>query len=281
MHANDSGQAGVAIGRVASLHFRRNAFDAPEAVGAVQALAGLGLAGDIQQHALSPRQLLIAGAPAYARLGLPANALRENLLLDIDVGSAFESSGDSAGDGVIARAGDSVVGGAGDGADDKPTHSAVLSSGRLLSVGAGAIIQLTFACEPCGRLNLRQNGLSRTIGSQRGMLGRVLAGGAIVAGDPVFLLAQRMPSWSNGWRARVEMVLARVPHGMVVEYRQLALLAGVALTYCRVFPRVARELGLAHVAVPLRSDNPLPRWDGAGLFEQPAHSGPATPAPAP
>jgi hypothetical protein len=234
--------AGVAIGRVASLHLRRNAFDAPAAVDAVQALAGLGLEGDIQQHALSPRQLLIAGVPAYARLGLPANALRENLLLDVDV--------------------DSVHGSA-----DSNADSGALVSGRLLAVGAGAIIQLTFACEPCGRLNLRQDRLSQAIGLQRGMLARVLAGGAIVTGDPVFLLPQRMPSWSNGWRDRVETVLARVPRGMVVEYRQLALLAGVALTYCRVFPRVARELGLAHVAVPLRSDNPLPRWDGAGLFD--------------
>jgi len=220
------------IGRVVSLHVRRAAGAAPEAVAHAQALPGLGLDGDIFQHALSPRQLLVAGAPAYVRLGLPANALRENVLLDID--------------------------------------SAALISGQTLAVGASAVLQLTFACEPCGRLNLRQYQLVRSIGAQRGMLARVLTGGAIAAGDPVCLLPQRMPAWPNDWRARVEMVLARVPGGMVVEYRQLALLAGVALTYCRVFPRVARELGLAHVAVGLRSDNPLPRWDGAGLFDQPA-----------
>ena len=186
--------------------------------------------GDVQSDALSPRQLLVAGTPAYERLGLPANALRENLLLDLD--------------------------------------SATLASGQLLAVGPDAVIQLTFACEPCGRLNLRQDRLSRGIGNQRGMLARVLQGGRFAIGDPVRLLADTRPAWPDDWRARVEAVLLRVPPGMVVEYRQLALLAGVALTYCRVFPRVARALGLPHKAVPLRSPCPLPRWEGAGLFDQ-------------
>lgn len=221
----------MVIGSVAALYLRRAAGAPPQAVTQMAAHAGRGLEGDIQCDPLSPRQLLIAGTPAYVRLGLPPNALRENLLLDID--------------------------------------SAVLASGQLLAVGASTVLQLTFACEPCGRLNLRQDRLTRTIGAQRGMLARVAAGGAVHVGDPVRLLDRTAHAWPDAWRARVEAVLARVPEGMVVEYRQLALLAGVALTYCRVFPRVARELGLAQAAVPLRSPNPLPRWDGAGLYDQP------------
>jgi len=223
--------AGTVIGHVTALYLRGAQGQPPRAVRQVQACAARGLDGDVQQHARSPRQLLVAGAPAYARLALPANALRENLLLDGD--------------------------------------TAALVSGQLLAVGASAVLHLTFACEPCARLNLHQDRLTRAIGAQRGMLARVLAGGTVDVGDPVRLLAHSLPPWSNHWRARVEAVLMRVPAGMVVEYRQLALLAGVALTYCRVFPRVARELGMAHAAVPLRSSNPLPRWDGAGLFDQP------------
>ena len=223
----------VEIGRVARLYLRQVPGAVPAAVAQVAARAGLGLDDDVQADPLSPRQLLVAGTPAYDRLGLAPNALRENLLLDIDI------------------------------------DSAELASGQLLAVGAEAVLWLTFACEPCGRLNLRQPQLSRTIGAQRGMLARVLRSGTIAAGDPVHLLPATLPPWSNDWRTRVEAVLARVPADMVVEYRQLAKLAGVALTYCRVFPRVARALGLAHKAVPLKSSNPLPRWDGAGLFDHP------------
>lgn len=221
-----------ASGRVAALALRPAPGAAPTTVTTVQARAGFGLDGDVQADGLSPRQLLIAGTPAYARLGLAPHALRENLLLEID--------------------------------------SAQLRSGQLLAVGTTAVLWLTFACEPCGRLNLRQPNLSRNIGAQRGMLARVLRSGAMSVGDPVRLLAATLAPSSNDWRARVEAVLASVPPDMVVEYRQLAKLAGVALTYCRVFPRVARELGLAHKAVPLRSTNPLPRWDGAQWFAHPA-----------
>ena len=218
------------LGRVAALYLRQVHGTAPAPVTQVHARAELGLDGDVQCGPLSPRQLLVAGTPAYDRLGLPANALRENLLLDLD--------------------------------------SAALASGQLLAIGPEAVFWLTFNCEPCGRLNLRQERLSQRIGAQRGMLARVLRSGQVVLGDPVRLLASTMPPWSDDWRTRVEAVLARVPPGMVVEYRQLALLAGVALTYCRVFPRVARALGLADKAVPLRASCPLPRWDGAALFDQ-------------
>ena len=217
------------IGRVDALYLRRRIGAAPEAVPRLQAWESSGLDGDVQRDALSPRQLLIAGTPAYARLGLAPNALRENLLLDLD--------------------------------------SATLRSGQLLAVGPDAVFTLMFACEPCGRLNVYQPRLSASIGAQRGMLARVLRSGTVAPGDPVHLLDATLPAWSDDWRARVEAVLRRVPPDMVVEYRQLALLAGVALTYCRVFPRVARALGCADKAVPLRSSSPLPRWDGAGLFD--------------
>jgi hypothetical protein len=233
------GQSGDAatLGRVAALYLRQAHGAVPVQVDRVHACAGAGLDGDVQRDALSPRQLLIAGTPAYARLALAPNALRENVLLDID--------------------------------------SATLASGQLLAIGPSAVLQLTFPCEPCGGLDLRQPRLSRTIGAQRGMLARVLLTGTVCAGDPVRLLPDTLAPWSGAWRARVEAVLAQVPAGMVVEYRQLAVLAGVALTYCRVFPRVARALGLEHKAVPLRSHSVLPRWNGAGLFDQPAPRAPS------
>ncbi|WP_229422586.1 MOSC domain-containing protein [Pseudoduganella umbonata] len=201
----------------------------PRAVRAAAALAGRGLAGDVHADDLSPRQVLLAGAPAYARHRLPPRTLRENLLLDID--------------------------------------TADFASGMLLRVGAEAVLRLTFACEACGYLDARQPGVAAAIGRARGMLARVVRGGPITAGDPVVVLPARLPAWDDDWRARVAAILARVPPGMVVDYRQLARLAGVQPVYCRTFPALARKLGFGHAAVAMAGRPDLPRWQGGELFE--------------
>lgn len=230
--------AGAAIGRVLAIAVRAASRELPRAVEAIAADAGMGLAGDIHADALSPRQVLLAGAPAYARYGLPPQALRENLLLDIDT-----------------------------------SH---FTSGTLLRVGAATVLRLTFACEACGYLNARRPGIAADIGRERGMLARVLCGGTLRVGDPVVQLPAGLPgaflplpAWSDDWRERVAAVLARVPPGMVVEYRQLARLAGVQPVYCRAFPRLARSLGLGHGAVPMAGAPGVPRWQGMELFAAP------------
>lgn len=241
--APPSGPAGDIIGRVQALAVRAHPRQGPRAVDAIAADAGFGLAGDRFADALSPRQVLLAGAPAYARHALPPLTLRENLLLDIDT-----------------------------------SH---FTSGTLLRVGAGAVLWLTFGCEACGYLDARRPGIAAAIGRGRGMLARVLRGGILRVGDPVVPLPaplsvplsagapDLLPDWPDDWRDRVAAVLARVPPGMVVEYRQLARLAGVQAVYCRAFPRLARSLGLAHAAVPVSAAPDLPRWQGHELFAVP------------
>lgn len=199
----------------------------------LQAIAGLGLAGERHADPLSPRQVLLAGATAYARHGLAPHALGENLLFDGD--------------------------------------TAALRSGQLLQVGPQAVLWLSFHCEACGQLDRMQAGLAQRIGlhgdKRRGMLARVLHGGVIHTGDAIVMLGDTLPGWSDDWRERVATVLARVPDGMVVDYRQLARLAGLQTAYCRAFPKIARELGLAHKAVATTSESGLPRWQGSELFD--------------
>lgn len=218
---------GTTIGRVQAIALRPTRRLPPERVNAAEAVAGRGLAGDAHADDLSPRQLLLAGTPAYARHGLPPHGLRENLLLDID--------------------------------------TAEFVSGTLLRAGQ-AVLWLTFACEACGYLDARQPGVAAVIGRARGMLARVVHGGTIAAGDPVTLLPGRLPAWEDDWRARVAAVLARVPQGMVVEYGQLARLAGVQPVYCRTFPRLARGLGLGDAAVAMAGRPGTTRWHGHELF---------------
>ncbi len=139
------------------------------------AVTGCGLAGDMHADARSPRQVLLAGAPAYRSLGLPPHALRENLLLDVD--------------------------------------TAAMASGTVLRIGTQVRLRLSFQCEACGDLDRHAPGLARAIGARRGILARVLAGGEIRLGDPVIMLEQRLSAMPEEWRERVARVIEAVFRG--------------------------------------------------------------------
>jgi len=221
-------------GKVIALALRPAGAPAPIPAGQARAIAGLGLQDDRHADPRSPRQLLIAGSAVYEELALPPLALRENLLLDLD--------------------------------------TAGLESGMLLRVGPEVTLRLTFQCEACGALTGRLNASPRALRQRRGMLARVESGGEMRADDPVTILDARGEFLSDDWHERVAMVLDAVPPGMVIAYADLACVAGVQSSYCRAFPRALAKLGVGRAsrAVPAGSDNPLPRWDGAGFFDQPA-----------
>lgn len=216
---------------IVSLSIRPTGAPAPTRVDSMHLIEGSGADGDRHLDPLSPRQLLLATSASYAALDLPPEALRENLLLDDDI-----------------------------------DH---LPSGTVLQIGDHAQLRLMFACEACGRLDLHGERLATRIGARRGMLARVVEGGVIRPGDPVRDLGQRFASWPDHWRLRIAQVLDAVPPGAVVEYAQLARLAGIQPSYCRAFPRLLRTLGpgYADKAVAARAARPGPRWSGAGLFD--------------
>lgn len=219
------------IGSVIALSVRAERASAPQRLNAVHAIAGRGLAHDRHADPLSPRQVLLASACTYAELDLPAHALRENLLLDVD--------------------------------------TAQLRSGTVLQIGDAVLLRLMFQCEACGQLDTYRQGLARTLGPRRGMLARVLGDGVIHVGDPVHDIGSRLPAWSDDWRVRVRRVLDATPPDAVVTYAQLARLAGVQSSYCRAFPRLLAKLGPAYAckAVTRQALSSLARWQGDGLFD--------------
>lgn len=214
---------------IAALSIRPPGTPAPRLVDSMLLVAG-GAEGDRHLDLLSPRQLLLASSASYATLGLAPQALRENLLLENDI-----------------------------------DH---LPSGTVLQIGAEAKIALMFACEACGRLDLHGEHLAARIGARRGMLARVLEGGVIRHGDPVRDLGQRLAPWPDDWRLRIARVLDAMPPDAVIDYAQLARLAGIQTTYCRAFPRLLRALGpdYSDRAIAARAVSSRPRWTGAGLF---------------
>lgn len=193
--------------------------------------SGAGLDNDVHADALSPRQLLLASMAAYQDFALLPHALRENLLVDADTSR--------------------------------------LQSGTVLQIGAEVRLRLMFQCEGCGQLDTHKPGLSRMIGTRRGILARVLAGGVIARGDRVRDMGVLETPWPDDWRARIVRVLDAVPAGSVIEYRHLARLAGVQSSYCRAFPRMIRNLGAEYQgkAISSQAASSQPRWAGAGLFQ--------------
>ena len=222
----------MVTGTVLALTLRPARTLPPARAARVRAAAGAGLDGDLHADPHSPRQLLLAGAAVYEDLALPAHALGENLLLDLD--------------------------------------TAQLVSGTILAVGHEVRLRLMFQCEACGQLDVQRPGLARAVGARRGVLARVVTGGMIHVGDPVHDLGRLAPPWSDDWRERIRHVLDAVPAGAVVEYRQLARLAGIQSSYCRAFPRMLAQLGPSceRKAVPARSTSPAPRWQGERLFDE-------------
>jgi len=221
----------VIIGTVKALATRGARTQPQRRADRATAIAGSGLAGDVYADALSPRQLLLADEAVYEDFGLPAHALRENLLLDLD--------------------------------------AAQLPSGAVLRIGAEVTIRLMFQCEACGQLDAYRPGLSGKLGARRGMLARVLRGGVIACGDAVRDLGVISTAWPDDWRERVRRVLDAVPKGCVVEYKHLARLAGIQSSYCRAFPRLIGQLGAAYAgkAASAQAAATLVRWEGAGLFD--------------
>lgn len=229
--ALDSLEAWQPLGALQSVHIRVGKEPAPRPVATAQAIAGFGLVGDRHASPLSPRQLLLAGGPAYERGGMPPASLRENLRVDFSTGQ--------------------------------------LNSGDLVRIGSKAILWMTFVCEPCNLLERRCPGTLKTIGADRGMLARVLRGGELRVGDDIAVRRAAAPVFSDDWQQRILHVARAVPEGFWISHRQLAQMAGVHTAYCRAFPRVLSRLP-AQVARRVGSDAgmgaALP-WNGAGLFD--------------
>jgi len=236
---NNSGDTGVnprctawqRLGEVLTLTVRDSKLSESREVDQLVAIKDIGLYGDKHVHSLSPRQVLLAGSDVYQDLRLKPMTLRENLLVDFST-KGLESSG-------------------------------------LLRVGHEVVLWLTFQCEACGHLEHRHPGIVKSINGRRGILARVLRGGHISPRDEVQYMPSLIAPISSLWRERVAGVLYRVPAGKLVEFRQLAQLAGVPKTYCRVFPKILSQLPLA-VACKAQSGSVAEieqRWTGAELFD--------------
>lgn len=238
--------------RVLQTYVRSNTNEAPEPRTRLVLRSREGIVGDCHAVPMSPRHVLLTARGAYERHGLAANALRENILVDVDrldwsSGSELRISGEK--------------------------------TGR-----ADVVLRVTFACEPCAKLNRFKPGLMRHVGADRGILARVVRGGVIQMGDRVSVRPSAYKALPDAWQERLCDLIQLLPEEEWISYVRLAELVGVKTSYCRVFPRV---LGLAAHGggpttgalrrrggelAPLRSgmargrDASRPMWSGRPVF---------------
>ncbi|MBC7788332.1 MAG: hypothetical protein H7Z74_00185 [Anaerolineae bacterium] len=225
-----------AFGLVGQIWLRPSGNREPSRVQEGEALENIGLAGDCHADVCSPRQLLLVKDTIYKRLELQPGSLRENLRLEGDIR---------------------------------------LEPGAVIAIGQSVLLWLTFECEVCSRLNKYRPDLMNEVGAGRGVLARVLSGGHFSVGDAVLLIGRMARQFPVSWRLRIAEVVRSVPDDHVIEYGQLARLAGVPRSYCRVFPRVLQEVArpLASKAVSRGESPEKRRWTGQTLYIEHATEG--------
>lgn len=159
--------------------------------------AGLGIAGDSSAHKLSPRQVLVTLASQLDELALAPGALSENL--------------------VLASA---------DIEDFRPGSAIVCGDVEL---------RLTMYCEPCKQIAPLVGNLAAVV-ERRGILGVVVRGGALHAGDAATLIPGRYPPLPDSVQQKFVDVVAAIPPGRVLRYRDVALAMGVDDSFVRALP---------------------------------------------
>lgn len=164
---------------------------------------GYGIEGDVNADAISPRQVLVVRCEDLFELSIPPGELRENIVLGNVSLSTF-----------------------------KP--------GAAIAFTNGAVIRLTFYCEPCKRIAPLVDSL-KSIVRKRGILGVVVRTGAIAVGNIAELEPNRFPALSEKPYERFLDFSLKIPRGKVVTYKQVIRGIGVDRSYFRAIPNYLKK----------------------------------------
>lgn len=175
-------------------------------------ITGEGIAGDINAHPLSVRQVLVTLASQLQELSIAPGALRENIVI----------------------------------ADAALAH---FCPGSAL-VSNDVEIRLTMYCEPCRQISHLHGNLAAMV-QRRGVLGTVVTGGVLQIGDALTLIPARYPALPDSVQQRFADFVATIPRGRVVRYRDVALALGVEQSFVRALPAYIKRHRNANIGLPL------------------------------
>jgi MOSC domain-containing protein YiiM len=113
-------------------------------------ITGVGIEGDKHAVAASNRQVLLADQEALDEVGVERGTIKENLTVE-------------------------------------GLHVMGLAVGTRVRLGNSTVLEIVNVCEPCFRMDEIRMGLKAELVGRRGMVARVVSGGAIAVGDRITL----------------------------------------------------------------------------------------------
>ena len=135
-------------GTITNLHIARVKGTPSHPVQEATAISGLGLEGDRSAYEGNTRQVLFIDKSVLDELGLEPGQVKENITVT--------------------------------GLDLSQTKA-----GQVFTIGDEVTMELVGDCEACGKMDALALGLQDKINGKRGMLAKVINGGAIKVGDSV------------------------------------------------------------------------------------------------
>lgn len=162
-------------------------------------IEGKGILDDANANPISPRQVLITRKEELDRLRLQPGDLRENLVV-------------------------------------KGLHRSDFVPGAEVGFPGGAVIQLTFYCEPCYKMQPLGVPL-RQLTHHRGILGVVVKGGAVRKQDRVSCEPGVYRPVPEKPYDRFLQLVRNIPLGKVTTFKHLTDAMGVFEGYRRTLPR--------------------------------------------
>lgn len=169
------------------------------ACSSLRLIEGKGILDDANANTISPRQVLITKKEELDRLRLQPGDLRENLVV-------------------------------------KGLHRSDFVPGAEVVFPSGAVIQLTFYCEPCYKMQPLGVPL-RKLTHHRGILGVVVKGGIVHEHDRVTCEPGVYRPVPEKPYDRFLQLVRNIPFGRVSTFRHLTDAMGVFEGYCRALPR--------------------------------------------
>ncbi len=135
-------------GTISNLHIARVKGTPSDPVQEATALSGLGLEGDRSAYEGNQRQVLFMDKETLDEFGLTPGQVKENITVTgLDLSQTKE--------------------------------------GQVFIIGDEVTMEIVGDCEPCAKMDAIQPGLMEKMDRRRGMLAKVINGGAIKVGDTV------------------------------------------------------------------------------------------------